>query len=82
MLMTYLMSYVLYLIHLMYFSLMLGRVMLTCDAFALVGWTSTPKCGLSAVVSSSVVSYVVVISSVMSYVVATGECCGGYHVYQ
>ena len=47
MLMTYLMSYVLYLIHLMYFSLMLGRVMLTCDSFALVGWTSTPKGGLS-----------------------------------
>ena len=46
MLMTYLMSYVLYLIHLMYFSLMLGRVMLTCDSFALVGWTSTPKGGL------------------------------------
>ena len=45
MLMTYLMSYVLYLIHLMYFSLMLGRVMLTCDSFALVGWTSTPKGG-------------------------------------
>ena len=34
--MTYLMSYVLHLIHLMYFSLMLGRVMLTCDSFALV----------------------------------------------
>ena len=46
MLMTYLMSYVLYLIHLMYFYLMLGRVMLTCDSFALVGWTSTPKGGL------------------------------------
>ena len=46
MLMTYLMSYVLYLIHLMYFSLMLGRVMLTYDSFALVGWTSTPKGGL------------------------------------
>ena len=46
MLMPYLMSYVLYLIHLMYFSLMLGRVMLTCDSFALVGWTSTPKGGL------------------------------------
>ena len=45
MLMTYLMSYVLCLIHLMYFSLMLGRVMLTCDSFALVGWTSTPKGG-------------------------------------
>ena len=45
MFMTYLMSYVLYLIHLMYFSLMLGRVMLTCDSFALVGWTSTPKGG-------------------------------------
>ncbi len=45
MLMTYLMSYVLYLIHLMYLSLMLGRVMLTCDSFALVGWTSTPKGG-------------------------------------
>ena len=44
--MTYLMSYVLCLIHLMYFSLMLGRVMLTCDSFALVGWTSTPKGGL------------------------------------
>jgi hypothetical protein len=29
----------------MYFSLMLGRVMLTCDSFALVGWTSTPKGG-------------------------------------
>ena len=27
----------------MYFYLMLGRVMLTCDSFALVGWTSTPK---------------------------------------
>ena len=40
------MSYVLYLIHLMYFSLMLGRVMLACDSFALVGWTSTPKGGL------------------------------------
>ena len=37
MLMTYLTSYVLYLIHLMYFYLMLGRVMLTCDSFALVG---------------------------------------------
>jgi hypothetical protein len=24
---------------------MLGRVMLTCDSFALVGWTSTPKGG-------------------------------------
>ena len=47
MLMTYLMSYVLYLIHLMYFYLMLGRVMLTCDSFALVGWTSTPKGGFS-----------------------------------
>ena len=47
MLMTYLMSYVLCLIHLMYFSLMLGRVLLTCDSFALVGWTSTPKGGLS-----------------------------------
>ena len=47
MLMTYLMSYVLYLIHLMYFSLMLGRVMLTCDSFALVGWTSTPKGGFT-----------------------------------
>ena len=46
MLMTYLMSYVLYLIHLMYFYLMLGRVMLTCDSVALVGWTSTPKGGL------------------------------------
>ena len=46
MLMTYLMSYVLCLIPLMYFSLMLGRVMLTCDSFALVGWTSTPKGGL------------------------------------
>ena len=46
MLMTYLMSYVLCLIHLMYFNLMLGRVMLTCDSFALVGWTSTPKGGL------------------------------------
>ena len=46
MLMTYLMSYVLYLIHLKYFSLMLDRVMLTCDSFALVGWTSTPKGGL------------------------------------
>ena len=45
MLMTYLMSYVLYLIHLMYLSLMLRRVMLTCDSFALVGWTSTPKGG-------------------------------------
>ena len=45
MLMTYLMSYVLYLIHLKYFSLMLDRVMLTCDSFALVGWTSTPKGG-------------------------------------
>ena len=45
MLMTYLMSYVLYLIHLMYFSLMLGRVILTCDSFASVGWTSTPKGG-------------------------------------
>ena len=45
MLMTYLMTYVLYLIHLMYFSLMLGRVMLTCGSFALVGWTSTPKGG-------------------------------------
>ena len=45
MLMTYLMSYVLYLIHLMYFYLMLGRVMLTCDSFALIGWTSTPKGG-------------------------------------
>ena len=45
MLMTYLMSYVLCLIHLMYFSLMLGRVMLTCDSFALVGWASTPKGG-------------------------------------
>ena len=42
------MSYVLYLIHLMYFSLMLGRVMLTCDSFALVGWTSTPKGGLGS----------------------------------
>ena len=30
----------------MYFSLMFGRVMLTCDSFALVGWTSTPKGGL------------------------------------
>ena len=29
----------------MYFSLILGRVMLTCDSFALVGWTSTPKGG-------------------------------------
>ena len=29
----------------MYFSLMLGRVMLTCDSFALVGWTATPKGG-------------------------------------
>ena len=47
MLMTYLMSYVSYLIHLMYFYLMLGRVMLTCDSFALVGWTSTPKGGLT-----------------------------------
>ena len=47
MFMTYLMSYVLYLIHLMYFSLMLGRVMLTCDSFALIGWTSTPKGGLT-----------------------------------
>ena len=47
MLMTYLMSYVLYLIHLKYFSLMLDRVMLTCDSFALVGWTSTPKGGFS-----------------------------------
>ena len=46
MFMTYLMSHVLCLIHLMYFSLMLGRVMLTCDSFALVGWTSTPKGGL------------------------------------
>jgi hypothetical protein len=49
MLMTYLMSYVLYLIHLMYFSLMLGRVMLTCDSFALVGWTSTPKGGFELI---------------------------------
>ena len=49
MLMTYLMSYVLYLIHFMYFSLMLGRVMLTCDSFALVGWTSTPKGGFGFV---------------------------------
>ena len=40
------MSYVLCLIHLIYFSLMLGRVMLTCDSFALVGWTSTHKGGL------------------------------------
>ena len=32
-------------IHLMYFCLMLGRVMLTCDSFALVGWTSTPEGG-------------------------------------
>ena len=45
MLMTCLMSYVLYLIRLMhmYFYLMLGLVMLTCDSFALVhlvGWTS------------------------------------------
>ena len=47
MLMTYLMSYVLYLIHLMYSYLMLGRVMLTCDYFALIGWTSTPKGGFS-----------------------------------
>ena len=46
MLMTYLMSYVLYLIHLMYLSLMPGRVMVTCDSFALVGCTSTPKGGL------------------------------------
>ena len=45
MFMTYLMSYVLCLIHLMYFYLMLGRVMLTCDSFSLVGWTSTPKGG-------------------------------------
>ena len=45
MLMTYLMSYVLCLIQLMYFSLMLGNVMLTCDSFALVGWTFTPKGG-------------------------------------
>ena len=45
MLMTYLMSYVLYPIHLMYVSLMRGRVMLTCDSFALVGWTSTPEGG-------------------------------------
>ena len=29
----------------MYFSLMLGRVLLTCDSFALVAWTSTPKGG-------------------------------------
>ena len=42
---AYDLSYVLYLIHLMYFSLMLGRVMLTCDSFALVGWASTPKGG-------------------------------------
>ena len=27
----------------MYFYLMLGRVMLICDSFALVGWTPTPK---------------------------------------
>ena len=46
MLMTYRMSYVLCLIHVMYFSLMLGCVMLTGDSFALVGWTSTPKGGL------------------------------------
>ena len=45
MLMTYLMSYVLYLIHLMYFYLMLGLMMLACDPFALVGWASTPKGG-------------------------------------
>ena len=37
---------------------------------------------LSAVVSSSMVSYAVVSSSVVSYVEATGECCGGYHVYE
>ena len=51
MLMTYLMSYVLYLIHLMLGRVMLtcdsGRVMLTCDSFALVGWTSTPKGGFN-----------------------------------
>ena len=52
MLMTYLMSYVLYLIHLMYFYLMLGRVMLTCDSFALVGWTSTPKGGFSKILNN------------------------------
>ena len=51
MLMTYLMSYVLYLIHLKYFSLMLDRVMLTCDSFVLVGWTSTPKGGYKHSVS-------------------------------
>ena len=45
MLMTYLMTYDLHLTHLMYFYLMLGRVMLTCASFALVGWTSTPKGG-------------------------------------
>ena len=39
---------------------------------------------LSAVVSSSMVSYAVVSSSVVSYVEAIGECCGGsgYHVYE
>ena len=47
MLMTYLMSYVLYLLHLKYLSLMLGRMMLTCDSFALAGWTSTLKGGFS-----------------------------------
>ena len=32
----------------MYFSLMRGRVMLTCDSFALVGSTSTPKGGFGS----------------------------------
>ena len=41
--MTYLMSDVLYLIHLMYFSLMPVRVMLTCDSFALYWLAGPPR---------------------------------------